>query len=119
MQYAALFQFQKFETEISSAKKSNSVPAIVLIVALSFVLCSCTSLDYRRIRKQGEPIIAKIEAFKKEKGRLPDNLAEIGVKVDEGGPIFYEKKSASSYKIWGVYGGEWSYTYDSETKEWK
>ena len=65
------------------------------------------------------PAPSGIEAFKKEKGRLPEDLAEIGVEVSEGGPVFYEKKNSSSYKIWGAIGFDKSFVYDSETQKWK
>ena len=102
--------------------KLKFIFGIALLVIISFIGSSCryfSEAEKKEIKKNGEIVIAKIEAFKKEKGRLPENEAEMGVKVDEGGPIFYKKKNDSSYQIWGVYAAEYSYIYDSETKEWK
>src|SRR5437868_5182136 len=99
--------------------KLNFVSSLIFTVALSFMLCSCNNLEKRDIMKQGNEVIAKIEAFKKERGRLPEALSEIGVKESEGGPIFYKKKNSSSYEIWGVYAAELSFKYDSETQKWE
>lgn len=99
----------------------NFVFGIALIAVISFALCSCdiNYFEKNEIKKKGEVVIAKIEAFKKEKGRLPEDLAEIGVAVSEGGPIFYQKKNSSSYEVWDTIGFDRSYVYDSETQKWK
>ena len=68
--------------------------------------------------KQANETIAKVEKFRNEKGRLPNNLSEIGIVETESGPVYYEKKSETKYIIWfGKELGE-SATYDSETKKW-
>ena len=95
---------------------------IAFFLAMPFIVSSCRYIDEvnkKEIKKNGEAVIVKIEAFQKEKGRLPENEAEMGVKVDEGGPIFYNKKSASSYELSGSIDFDHMYKYNSETKEWK
>ena len=102
--------------------KLKFIFGVVLLVIISFIGSSCRYIDEvkkKEVKKNGEAVIVKIEAFQKEKGRLPENEAEMGVKVDEGGPIFYNKKSASSYELSGTIDFDHMYKYDSETKEWK
>lgn len=89
----------------------------VLIMALSiFCIFGC---GYSRKISQGNEIVAKIEKFKSEKGRLPNSLNEIGITESESGPIYYKKESESKFILWfGKELGE-SVTYDSQTKQWK
>ena len=100
--------------------KYNHLPIAVLILVLS-VACSsynfCGNSDERI--KAGNEIIGKIEDFRKEKGRLPVSLSEIGIEEKEEGPIYYDRKSETRYILWfGTSLGE-SVTYDSETKKWE
>jgi hypothetical protein len=69
--------------------------------------------------KSGEQIIAKIEAYKKQNGHLPNNLNDIGVIEKEEGPIFYKKQTDTTYLIY--YGGGLgeSIIYNFETKQWE
>lgn len=94
----------------------------IYIIALMFVLVilfSSCRFFWRENFNLGNEAIAKIENFKKDNGRLPESLAEIGIKETEGGPIFYHKKSPSRYLVWFTTGFDDGYFYDSETKEWK
>ena len=80
-----------------------------------FLLFAC---GYNEKLRRGNEIIAKVEKFRIEKGRLPNSLSEIGVVETESGPIYYEKKSETKYIVWfGKELGE-SATYDSDTKKW-
>ncbi len=86
---------------------------IIIFIAIFILACG-----YGDELKQGNEVVAKIEKFKKEKGRLPDSLSEIGVVETESGPIFYKKESETKYIVWfGQELGE-SATYDSDTKKW-
>ncbi len=61
----------------------------------------------------------KIENFKKDKGKLPEKLSEIGIEKKEDSPIHYKKESETKYILWfGTTLGE-SVTYNSDTKGWK
>jgi hypothetical protein len=89
----------------------------LLLVMFSWMLAlypGCNSSN----RSAGDQVVAGVEKFKQERGRLPNSLEELGVKSDESGPVFYEKKSESRYVVWyGTSLGE-STTYDSEVRRW-
>ena len=98
-------------------KRIRSI-ACLLVLATT---CSSCSFMYRAEFKKGEEAIARIENFRKEKGRLPESLAEVGIKADESGPIYYQKESDTKYAIWFTIGpgpGN-SMVYESDTKKWK
>ena len=99
--------------------KLNFVFSLALVVVLSMMLCSCDTLVKRDIKKEGNEVIAKIESFKKDNGRLPESLEEVGIVVTEGGP-FYTKKDSSRYILdapWGF--DSKSLVYDSATQKWE
>jgi hypothetical protein len=90
----------------------------ILMAILLFVIGQFACI-YGQKMAQGNRIVVKVEKFKSDKGRLPNNLTEIGIIEDESGPIYYEKKTETKYILWfGKELGE-SMTYDSETKQWK
>lgn len=70
-------------------------------------------------KSDAENVILKIEAFEKANGRLPENLAEIGIREAEDGPVFYQMNNPHSYILWyGTTLGE-SRVYDSSSSAWK
>lgn len=100
--------------------KLNFILSASLIVALSAFLLSCDFFSKKSARmKMGEEVIAKVEAFKKDKGRLPESSKEMGIVETEAGPVFYQKKSHSRYIVSFSIGFDETYSYDSDTKEWQ
>jgi hypothetical protein len=94
--------------------------ALLAAAALALSLCSChtQALDEQRIQK-GKELTAKVEGFRREKGRLPDSLGELGVEEIIEGPLYYTKSGETSYTIhFGTTLGE-SVIYNSDTKEWR
>lgn len=90
-----------------------------LFLTLILSCCFVFACGYNGKLKQGNEVVAKVEYFRSEKGRLPDSLSEVGIAETESGPIYYQKKSESKYILWfGKELGE-SKTYDSDTKQWK
>jgi hypothetical protein len=81
--------------------------------------CWRSTLDATpRIALPETKLSQELRSSKQERGRLPNSLEELGVKSDESGPVFYEKKSESRYVVWyGTSLGE-STTYDSEVRRW-
>jgi hypothetical protein len=69
---------------------------------------------------QGNIIIGQVEEFKRLYGRLPENLAEMGLRDSEDGPIYYVRsRDGQNYIVsFGTALGE-STTYRSEVKEWR
>jgi hypothetical protein len=93
---------------------------VLLMISLLIPHASCSSsIRETHLIKNGNELIGKIEEFRKNKGRIPDSLSEIGVEPKEEGPIYYEKINNAKYKLWfGTVLGE-SVTYDSDEKSWK
>lgn len=90
----------------------------VLLTIIGLMLTLACESRRTRLMAEGNKIIAKIEAFKQTSGHLPPSLKDINVAEKLEGPIFYEKKTETSYIVWfGEELGE-SVTYDSETKKW-
>jgi hypothetical protein len=90
----------------------------LLVLIFSFMVALCLGCNSSK-RAAGDHVIAQVEKFKQQHGKVPDSLEEIGIKADESGPIYYEKKSDSHYIVWyGTSLGE-STTYDSEVRKWK
>jgi hypothetical protein len=99
---------------------STIKPTLALLLILSFSTApSCEGGIDRKARiREGNRIVTKIESFRRDKGRLPNTLSEIGIEEKEEGPFYYEKKSEGKYVLWfGTTLGE-SVTYDSDTRKW-
>jgi len=70
-------------------------------------------------RAIGDRVIAKVNEFRQQKGRLPSSLSEIGTDETESGPIYYERRGDTRYIVWyGTRLGE-SVTYDSDVGRWE
>lgn len=99
----------------NSFMKSKTILKILFVV----VICFGFACGYSEKFAKGNEVAAQIESFRKEKGRLPNSLNEIGIAETEEGPIYYRKESETKYILWfGKKLGE-SETYDSDTKQWK
>lgn len=98
--------------------KLNFISSLTLVAALSLIFCSCDYLAKREIINEGNVVIAKIESFKKDNGRLPESLAEIGIVETEAGP-FYKKEDSSRYTLYDALGFDKSLVYDSATRKWE
>jgi phosphoribosylaminoimidazole-succinocarboxamide synthase len=91
--------------------------AVILVFSMTFSACEWS--HKRQIVREGNELIAKIEAFKKDNGRLPETLMEIGKKREElEEPITYFKMSPTRYTLGALLSMNSSYNYDSDTKEW-
>jgi hypothetical protein len=66
--------------------------------------------------KVGNEIIARVEAFKRTRARLPDKLGDLGISDDSG--VYYCKVSDDEYIVWfGTTLGE-SEIFSSQTRHW-
>jgi len=92
--------------------------AVIVLIAAVLSALSCSGYRESKLKKEGAAIIEKIEMFKAKNSRLPESLADIGLKETERGPLYYRKTSDTSYEIWfGAELGE-SVTYNSQSKTW-
>jgi len=76
--------------------------------------------------KRGLELVAKIDAFKKENGRLPENLGELGLKQwsdgaykYRGGVFYYEQKRDSTYTLEYLLDFDTNKSYNQETGKWE
>lgn len=63
------------------------------------MLCSCDTLVKRDIIKEGNEVIAKIELFKKDNGRLPESITKVDKNMNPDGPFIYTKESSDRYTL--------------------
>jgi hypothetical protein len=96
------------------AKHYRYFLTVLTAVTIAFGVNSCGLSD----RKIADEIIKKVEKYRQQNGRLPDNLKELGMEETIEGPVFYEKKDNNRYIVWyGTTLGE-SMTYDSKDGRW-
>jgi hypothetical protein len=86
-----------------------------LVYSLVFITTSCQN-DREKI---GQEIYSKIERFRQANGHVPSGLDDIGLEEKMEGPVYYLKKSDSTYVLY--YGGGLgeSFVLDTITGEWK
>lgn len=96
---------------------ATTVYFILALVAFSAV--GCSQDRKQALIKQGNEIAAKVEDYKTKKGKTPDSLTDVGVEEKLEGPIFYEKKSDTGYRLWFGTGLGESVVYNSQTRKWE
>ncbi len=88
----------------------------ILLISSVILLGACLASPSKR--ELAEQVISRLESYREREGQLPDSLNQVGLNVVEEGPIYYEKRTNSSYILWyGLDLGE-SMTYDSVEKRW-
>lgn len=90
---------------------------IIILTILSF-LSGCCGLICER-EKHAEKTIEKVEAYRQENGKLPENVTEVGIDDNQDHLSFYVKKSQDEYEIWYGLGLGTSRIYNSKTKKWR
>lgn len=99
--------------------KTKFTIVYLVLALLIFTYVGCSQDRKQTLIKQGNEIAAKIENYKNQKGKLPDSLVDIGAEEKLEGPIFYEKKSDTEYRLWfGTELGE-SVVYNSSIRKWE
>ena len=89
---------------------------ILAVLFGAFLIFSCDASSDKE--EYAEIIIEKVDQFKSENDRLPNDVREIGLTEMEDSPAFYEKTSDSTYQVWyGLSLGE-SKIFNSQTQEW-
>ena len=112
---------------------SNRVCLYALLVIVGVLLVFVGYVVYYNVHyeeimdKRGLELVAKIDAFKKEKGRLPENLGELGLKQwsdwgaykYRGGVFYYEQKRDSTYTLEYLLDFDTNKSYNQETGKWE
>ncbi|TDT46574.1 hypothetical protein CLV90_0628 [Maribacter spongiicola] len=88
----------------------------ILVIVLFLIMYSCTFKDEKE--EYANILIQKVERFKKENGRFPKKISEIGLKEAMEGPAFYQLENDSTYIVWYGLGLGESNTYSSSTNSW-
>lgn len=92
---------------------------LLITIAISLALSAC--FRERKLRKEAEIIIEKVNNYKKINGKVPPNLTAIGIKESEEGPIYYTAwKDSVNYIIYYSSGGVGeSEKYYSDSNQWE
>ncbi len=90
-------------------------PFLLLLIYLYVLL----PLGNFRAKQDGHHVIALVEKYKLEHGKLPATLSDIGLEDKEDAPIQYTTEDDNEYLVWfSDFGVGESITYDSKTKTW-
>jgi len=91
---------------------------VVVVLGISWLIQRPLRLwDWQDFRN-GDLVIQRIEAFRVEKGHLPESLEELGAN-DLSEHIYYQRVEAQDYRVWFSIGVGESETYESSTKRWQ
>lgn len=94
--------------------------SIILLVAILFcVRLFIVHRENKKMQVEGNSLVEKIEKFRKERGRLPASLNEIGLKEFEGNGPFYIRLDSNDYKVTFATGFDDEYAYFSKTMKWQ
>lgn len=100
-----------------SKKIIISVVAVLVLAGLVFFYFRYT--ENKKYEKEGAELIAKIEEYRKQKNRLPNDVSELGLAEPMGEGPYYERKDSLNYTVFFNIGFDNTKTYYSQTKEWK
>ena len=90
----------------------------LLAIGLELVRLESVWLFHRTDLRNANELIARVEAYRENHGRLPETLEEVGI-TDPDLHVYYRKASADEYLVWfGRYSLGESVTYSSRTKKW-
>lgn len=92
---------------------------LFLIIVLPIASCIAGyEFDAWQNKKEGKKVIAQIEGYKLQHGRLPASLTDIGIEEKMEEPIYYGVEDDNGYYVYfGTTLGE-STTYHSNTRKW-
>jgi len=95
---------------------------LFFVTIMLLIMCTIFLLQYmekKKMQKQGNELIIKIEEYRLRNKKLPENVSELGIDECEGSGPFYEKIDSTSYRVFFNIGFDDSFIYDSKIREWK
>nr|CAS02409.1 putative integron gene cassette protein [uncultured bacterium]CAS02560.1 putative integron gene cassette protein [uncultured bacterium] len=102
---------------MSQASKLVTAIAVVALTGLGALAWYKTHPQLWPEFKEGQYLVAYVESYRKEHGRLPSEQ-EIPQR-DQSGSVYYQATDSQSYQVWfGRELGE-SYQYDSTRGSWR
>ncbi len=94
------------------------IALLLLVGAAGLFLLQPVWLFHRQDFKTGEKIISKVEAFRKNHNRLPEDLKEAGINDPDDLRVFYQKMNENEYCVWFGTTLSESEAYTSRTRKW-
>lgn len=98
------------------------------VVAITVIACAILfifpyfyfrSQYEKKLMARGRVVVTQVENFRKEKGRLPDSLTELGLAETEAGPLFYQKRGELNYAVFFSLGVDDIKAYYSDSQKWE
>ena len=90
----------------------------VLIVMIAMVLYLRNSED-KNYKEKGQKLVVKVEEYRKQHGKLPQSITDLGIKEEMGEGPYYEKIDNAKYEVYFNIGFDNTLTYYSDTEKWK
>jgi hypothetical protein len=72
------------------------VPPCLLLAVVFILLVQCNK-QQQALLQEGKETVAKIEAYRSKKGKLPESLTALGIEEKMQGPVYYNKRDSVSY----------------------
>ncbi len=94
----------------------TSVLFILIVKVAYFYLCY---LENKKYEKQGVKLIDKIEVYRNQKNRLPNNVNDFGLIESMNEGPYYKRIDSINYIIFFNIGFDNKKTYNSQFKVWK
>ncbi|WP_319500806.1 hypothetical protein [uncultured Draconibacterium sp.] len=91
---------------------------LLIILTVFLLITSCCDIICER-QRHAELIIEKVEEFRQENSRLPENVTEIGIDDSQMHLSYYTKKDSVVYEVWYGLDLGVSKIYNSKTKKWR
>lgn len=89
-----------------------------ILFSLSLVVLFACSNSEKKLIKEGDKLVQRIEKYKTKNGHLPSSIEDLGIKETMEGPLFYVPMDSVNYMVYfGTSLGE-SMIYYSDTKDW-
>lgn len=101
-------------------KKNLIVSLTILLAFIILYFFFLKDYDEKKLVKQGNEIVVKVEEYRFRKGHLPNNLGELGINETADYPLYYNKWDNMNYMIYfSLAGVGESMTYYSDSKKWE
>jgi hypothetical protein len=104
---------------IVKALRGALISMALLVAVFAAVLLLPQRWREHQLIRQSKSIMGAVERYHQHHGLYPASLAEAGITEIMEGPIYYQRESESSYRLWfGTHLGE-SRTFDSTERFWR
>ena len=92
------------------------VPTIVVLLVITYFIL--VYLETKSYDRKGEALINKIEEYRKQTGRLPNTVENLGLQETMDMGPHYEKIDSLEYYVYFNIGFDSFRVYESGTKKW-